>query len=58
MRGDEKFICLNCRNVSPLDTHLRCSSCGSDSVVSVERAATTAIEIDAEVERILKNSNM
>lgn len=31
----EDYFCTNCNNVGPLNTNLRCSTCGSDAVVLV-----------------------
>jgi|SRR5215469_1554716 len=40
----EQFICINCKNIGPLNPHGKCEKCDSESVVSVERltALTTS----------------
>jgi hypothetical protein len=37
---NEKFFCLDCRSLGPLTLHLRCATCGSDSVASEATHAT------------------
>jgi hypothetical protein len=31
---NEQWFCLDCRTLGPLTLHLRCATCGSDSVAS------------------------
>lgn len=31
---NERFVCINCHVIAPLNEQLRCASCGSDQVVS------------------------
>jgi hypothetical protein len=36
----ENWFCLDCHSLGPLTLHLRCATCGSDSVASEATHAT------------------
>lgn len=55
-----KYFCANCEAIMDLDIHLRCSSCGSDSVDLAVRPSVTPEALAAtylnDLERLYEHS--
>lgn len=48
----ESYECSGCGHKGPLDKHLRCESCGSEAVMSMEAIQDTKTGLHADLELI------